>query len=246
MASLFAYHYETSVGSVSLPAAVEMVYSMDARRRRGLSLKSLQRQGMGLSDEVSWGSTISCLPRSSHSRKPPRRDILFGNEPAGRLVRRRVPDVLGATVSLIRQIDQLWEELTTEYGVFMNLRDPVLHFVDPDDFETDFPEFETAPDASWNRFFAGLRFPDDPHLYTLWASFGMLDLMKHDPRTGKESARQDVRSRQEIRPLNAGEIRVFRRTCDWQPLHAKLTELRELLENTADDTVAITAMSKGV
>jgi hypothetical protein len=102
------------------------------------------------------------------------------------------------------------------------------------------------PIPGWSYFIAGLQFPEDPHPYTAWASFGMLDLIKHDPTTGKEIDRTDIRSRETVQSANAREIQVFRRHHDLEPLRLGLHRLRATLQNASENMVAVTSVPQGL
>lgn len=245
----YVYIYRTSAGSVSVPAGsleIEVVSSLDARRRRKrMSLKTFCG-GNAVTKEIRSGST-QLLSLHSSAKRPPRREMLYGWGQAGTVIERAATDLLEAVSSLLQQMEEYGDDLAIEYGVFMNERDPVLHLVSPDRFETEpSPEqLRISLPCCWSSFYSGLRLPDDPHPYTIWASFGILDWIKHDPQTLLEIERSDIRSWERFKPANAGEIRIFRQTHDLTPLRTRLLKLRNLLQTTPDETVAMMAVFSG-
>jgi hypothetical protein len=164
--------------------------------------------------------------------------MIFGREQTGTIETRRTAQLLKAVTSLLEQVERESDALATEYGVSVPLKDPSLRtpgaYEDPDVY------FGYGPLAiSWSYFLSGLRFAGDPHPYTLWANFGVLDLIKHDPLSGDELERSDIRSCTTLHPANTAEIRIFRNTRDLWPFRNSLATTRELLLKTSAETVSI-------
>ncbi len=247
----FAYVFKVATGTVSVPAGLiemKVTWALDARRRRRkpLSLDSM-RAVFTQSGELKCGSTelrYFYSLKSRSSRKPTRGEMIFGRAQMGEIVERRTQDVLAAVNSMLEDIEAGGDALATEYGLPFVLTERV---VDISGLRVDRGEPGSCAksDPVWSAFIAGLRFADDPHAYTAWAGCGMLDLIKHDPATGKETDRADIRSREVLQTVNAGEIPVFRRPLDLQPLRTGLAKLRELLQTTPDETVASMSVPRG-
>jgi hypothetical protein len=244
------YIYRTSTGSVSVPANVEIgiVKSLDARlRQKALSLKSF-RGGRALTKEIRSGCTELLSPFHSSGKTLPRRSVLFGKVNEGKILQRRRVELLGAVESLIRQMEEYGDDLAIEYGIFVNERDPVMQLVPPE-------LYERPPSAHYvevsipnlgSDFYTSVRFADDPHPYTFWSSFGVLDRIKHDSQTLVEIERTDIRSCKEtLYPVNAGEIRFFHKNHDLTLLRTRLKKLCDLLKAASDEIVEMMPVPSG-
>jgi hypothetical protein len=239
----FVYIYRASIGSVSVPASREcgVVKSLDARLRpKRLSLRTF-RGGHALTEEIRSGGTCLLSPyHPSIGKNLPRRSILFGNVLEGKILQRRKVELLWAVESLLRQLEEYGDDLAIEYGIFVNERDPVMQLVPPELYERP-PSAHyinvTIPNLG-SDFYTGVRFADDPHPFTFWSSFGVLDRIKHDPLTLVEIERTDMRSCEEtLHPVNAGEIHFFRKNHDLTLLRTRLKKLCDLLKAAPDEIV---------
>ena len=246
-----AYVFKAAAGTVSVPAGsteVKVTWALDARRRRRkpLSLKSMGGV-FSQSGELKCGSTelryLSSL-KSHRSRKPTRQEMIFGRAQLAEIVERRTQDVLAAVNSMLEDMDAAGEALAIEYGLPIVMTEPVVSIGDLSVTLGD-PDSCAKSGPYWSGFIAGLRFPNDPQAYTAWAGCGMLDLIKHDAATGKETERRDIRSREVLRTANAGEIPISRRTLDLQPLRTALAKLRGLLQSSPEETVASMLVPRG-
>jgi hypothetical protein len=236
---------KASTGSVTIPSEgwdAKLFISLDAhRRKKTFSLMKSYRRSSDIIGEIRRGSTVfgSYSPAGPLStRKLSRYEMICGKEYTGQPGKRQTVELLEAVNSLLEQINQEFEALSVEYGVSVPLWKQHLRipggYEDPSVYKGHGPLR-----IWWCSFFAGLKFPDDPHPYTLWANFGVLDLIKHDPITGDEIERKDIRSCNVLHPINTAEIRIFRLTHDLKPLRDGLVKLRELLQITPDETVTI-------
>ncbi len=227
-------------GKTSIPCEpwiVTLVLSLDRRRRkRRFSLTKSHRAVSYTINGVRGGATE--FASFSSRRTASRFDTLFGVEQNATIETRGTDQLLKAVTSLLEQAEREFDALAVEYGVSVPLGDPSLRT--PGVYEHPDVYFGYGPLAiSWSYFFSGLRFAGDPHPYTLWANFGVLDLIKHDPLSGDEIERSDIRSCTTLHPVNTAEIRIFRNTRDLWPLRNSLVTTRELLLKTSAETVSI-------
>jgi hypothetical protein len=248
---VFIFVYKIGEKTVGVPAGIiEMAVGscLDARRgKRPLSLKAL-RHVIAVSEGIRWGSTqlhYLSRHRSSSSRKPMPWNTIFGTGQVGTIVQRPVSQLLDAVNTWLDEIEKDPQAVGIEYGLSIDFCGRSLSMggsrVKP---QASSSSADSIP--GWSYFIAGLQFREDPHPYTAWASFGMLDLIKHDPTTGKEIDRTDIRSRETVQSANAGDIQVFRRTHDLEPLRLGLHRLRETLQNASEDMVAVTSVPQGL
>jgi hypothetical protein len=125
-----------------------------------------------------------------------------------------------------------------EYGISIDQRDAPLRIPGHNEDLAVYRRYQPLT-PHWSYFYSCLRFPEDEHLYTLWSGYGILDLIKHDMKTGEEIERTDIRSCNVLRPANTSEIRVCRRKHDFAPFRDGLMRLRDFLQNTSEQVVTL-------
>lgn len=237
---IFSSIYRASNGSVGVPAGIvetEVLLSLDVRRRRRrFSIKKTLRDfKIG---EIRFGSTLPEKP--SH-----RLDVLGGPAQTGTVVSKNTTRLLEAVRSYLQEMDKQWHGLEVEYGLTVVLDAPTRSSFRSHEDKSHVDIKRVLDPPLWNGYLAGLQFSDDLNPYTLWSCFGVLDLIKHDPDSGDEIDRTDIRSHKVFRPTNAGEVRVLRDVHDLNPLRDGLLKLRDLLETTPDEIVEMMTVHRG-
>lgn len=225
---------------------MSLFWSLDARlRKRRLTLRTLLGSTAAVSEDLRMGSThlYYASTRRSSSRTPKRCDIVFPPVEMGTVVQRPTSTLANAVNSLIQQIDSDSEALGVEYGILLDLSGRAVNI---GGFEVpQVPPSRPEDNPRWSGFVAGVRLSADSPSCTIWANFGMLDLIKHDCSTGKEIDRSDIRHYDALETANAGRIGFVRRTCGFGLLRGRLQNLRELTLHTEDENVQIMAVPQG-